>query len=107
MRVQFEGAEALFMLGTDDNVASVENVDVEVILNDGSRWSATFISLAEIGRVMERWKATGEHLSGTYLRVPDLILVNQGGIEEMVSVLNSILAGGSLETALVRIDIEE
>jgi hypothetical protein len=107
VRVQLNGAEALFMLSADDSIDSVENVDVEVILDDGTRWSATFISPNEIVRIMKRWETTGEHLSGSYLRVPDLIVVSQGGLEKMVAVLNSILASGDPARALVRIDIEE
>lgn len=95
------------MLGADDDIDSVENVDVEVILGNGSRWSATFISLTEIGRIMKRWEATGEYLSGSYLRIPDLIVVSRGGLERMVAVLNSILASGDPATALVRINTEE
>jgi hypothetical protein len=105
--VQLNGAEALFMLGAQDDARHVENVDVEVVLDDGSRWSATFLSVAEIGRLMKRWEATGEYLDGAYLRVPDLIVVRHGGVEGMVAVLNSILATGDPGTALIRIDIEE
>lgn len=107
LKVQLDGAVAAFMLGAEDSPELVENVDVEVELSDGSRWAATFISLAEIGRIMERWAMTGEYLGGSYLRVPDLIVIKQGGIEKMVEVLKSILAHGDLAAAMVRIDIEE
>ena len=30
---------ALFMLGADDDLETVENVDAELTLPDGSRWS--------------------------------------------------------------------
>ncbi len=56
---------------------------------------------------MRRWKTTGEHLNGAYLRIPDVIVVNQGGLEGMVTILKSILAAGDPAIALVRIDIEE
>jgi hypothetical protein len=95
------------MLGAEDSPELVENVDVEVVMSDGSRWAATFISLAEIDRIMKRWETTGEHLGGSYLRVPDLIIVKRGGIDRMVEVLKSILASGDPATALARIDIEE
>lgn len=66
VKVQLDGAVALFILGAGDNPKNVENVDVEVRLEDGSRWTATFLSLAEIGRVVNRWKATGECLGGLF-----------------------------------------
>jgi hypothetical protein len=56
---------------------------------------------------MKRWATTGECLGGSYLRVPDLIVVNRGGVDGMVAVLDSILADGDPAPALVRIDIEE
>lgn len=107
LKVQLDGAVAAFMLGAEDSPELVENVDVEVALSDGSRWAATFISLAEIGRIMERWETTGEYLGGSYLRIPDLIVVKHGGLEKMVEILRSILAYGDLATAMVRVDIEE
>lgn len=107
VRVQLNGAEALFMLGAEDDPRTVENADVEVVLSDGSRWSATFLSVAEIGRILDRWQLTGEYLYGAYLRVPDLIVVRQGGLEQMAAVLNSILATGDPSAGLVRIDIDE
>jgi hypothetical protein len=95
------------MLGAEDDPRQVENVDAEVVLSNGSRWSATFLSVAEISRIMKRWEATGECLDGAYLRIPDLIVVRQGGLEGMVAVLDSILATGGPAPALVRVDIEE
>jgi hypothetical protein len=107
LKVQLDDAVAVFMLGAEDDPELVENVDVEVIMSDGSRWAATFISLMEIGRIMERWEITGEHLAGAYLRVPDLIVVKRGGLDNMVELLRSILTNGDPATALVRVDIED
>jgi len=36
------------MLGADNDKESVENVDAEIVLADGSRWSVTFLTLGEI-----------------------------------------------------------
>lgn len=107
MKVQLEGAEAVFMLGADDNAKTVENVDVEVILDDGSRWSATFLSLAEIGRIMSRWKTTGECLGGSYFQCSDLVVVGREGLDAMTEVLRGLLESGQLRNVLTRVDIEE
>jgi hypothetical protein len=102
--VQLDGAEALFTLGDDDDIDTVENVDVEVVKGDGSRWSATFLSLAEIGRIMERWKTTGENHGGRFFQCHDLVIVNGGGIVGMVEVLNNLLESDELKNVLVRIE---
>ena len=107
MKVPLNNAEAVFMLGAEDDEETVENVDVEVAHADGSRWSATFLSLAEIGRIMERWKDTGEGMGGKYFQCPDLVIVRRGGLGGMVEVLNDLLDSGQFRNVLVRVDIEE
>jgi hypothetical protein len=105
--IQLSGAELRFMLGAEDDAATVENVDAEVILRDGSRWSATFLSVAEIARILKRWQVSGECSSGAYFRCPDLIVVSRGGIDTMGNIIRGILASGDLGSVLTRIDIEE
>ena len=41
---------ALFMLGTDDAPETVEDVDAELRLPDGTRWSASFMTLGACDR---------------------------------------------------------
>ncbi|TDC50152.1 hypothetical protein E1258_26650 [Micromonospora sp. KC207] len=106
-KVQLNGAEAAFMLGAADDADTVENVDVEVTLDDGSRWSATFLTLAEIRRLMERWEATGECFSGAYFQCADLVIVGQGGIAAAADLLRQLVDSGRIREVLVRIDIEE
>ena len=83
-------AVAVFTLGADDDPATVENVDVQV-LADGSRWSATFLTLRELDVLMERWKESGESHAGAYLRVPDLIVIREPGLAAMVAVLEGMV----------------
>lgn len=107
VKVQLTGAEVTFMLGAEDDSTTVENVDVEVALADGSRWSATILSLAEVGRVMDRWKATGEALNGRYFRCPDLVIVDGCGIEAYAELLGALVSSGEFRDVLTRVDIEE
>jgi len=106
-KVQLNGAEAVFMLGSADDPDTVENVDVEVALDDGSRWSATFLTLAEIRRLMARWKATGECLSGAYFQCSDMVIVEQGGIVAATDLLRRLVDSGRIQDVLSRVDIEE
>lgn len=106
-RVRLNGADAVFMLGSDDDANTVENVDVEVVVDDGSRWSATLVTLAEIGRLMSRWKATGECLHGAYFQCADLVVVEQGGIAAATELLRQLVDSGQIRDVLVRVDIED
>ncbi|MBQ1030372.1 hypothetical protein ABZ388_15350 [Micromonospora parva] len=106
-KVQLNGAEAVFMLGADDDADTVENVDVEVTLDDKSRWSATFLTLTEIQRLMERWEATGECFAGAYFQCADLVIVDQGGIVAATNLLRRLVDTGRIREVLVRVDIEE
>ncbi|WP_345365414.1 hypothetical protein [Actinoallomurus liliacearum] len=85
---------AVFMLGAEDEVDSVENVDVEVYLSDGTRWSATFMTMREIEKIMDRWRSSGENSGGRYFRSGDLVIVREAGISAMVQTMESALADG-------------
>ena len=106
-KVQLTGAVAVFMLGHDDDAAAVENVDVEVTLDDGSRWVATLLTLDEIRRLMERWKTTGECLDGSYFQCADLVIVDRPGIEAAADLLRRLVDAGHIRDVFVRVDIEE
>lgn len=61
-RVHTEYFEAAFLPNLGEDLEAVDNVDVLVDLPDGSRWSATIITLAHVELAMKRWTATGEAL---------------------------------------------
>lgn len=92
------------MLGSEDRVEAVENVDAEVTLTDGSRWSVTFMTLREVSRIMDRWVETGENLSGLYFQCPDLVIMRDGGLPAMVGALHGILESGGPEGILGKLD---
>lgn len=48
-----EGFEALFMPSDGEDLDEVCNLDVFVALKDGSRWTATVFTVAEIERLMK------------------------------------------------------
>lgn len=53
-RVRTEPFKAAFLPNADEDLESVDDVDVFVDLKDGSRWSATVITLAEVEVIMAR-----------------------------------------------------
>jgi hypothetical protein len=104
LKVHIEDAEVTFMLGASDDAETVENVDVEVVLAEGSRWSATFLSLAEVSRIMNRWKVTGECLGGSFFRCPDLVIINKGGAAEILEIIKELVVTGELQNTLMPLD---
>lgn len=51
-RVRAAGFQVLFLVEPDEVIEEVCNVDAEVHLADGSRWSSTIFTLAEVDRLM-------------------------------------------------------
>ncbi|XCM29123.1 hypothetical protein ABXI76_06740 [Streptomyces parvus] len=85
---------ALFLLGADDIPETVEDADAQLLLPDGSRWSATFMTLGAIETVMIRWRETGEYGSGSFFACSDLVIIPEGGVAAMVDAFHTILAEG-------------
>lgn len=101
--VHLTSATALFM-GLDGPPGDVCNVDVEVIVGDGSRWSATFLTLDEVERLMTRWSETGEALGGRICYGDDLVLLREAGLPFMVDVLDALVESGDFRDVLKRLD---
>ena len=105
--VRTDRFEALFLPSADEDLDAVCNVDVEVRLTeDGSRWSATIFTLAEVGRLMKRWSQTGEELGGRYFWCSDGLIVRDPGIDNMIQVLADLFDAGDLMQVLQRLDDE-
>jgi hypothetical protein len=104
LKIALGSAELTLLLGEGDREDSVENVDVVLTLEDGSRWSATVLSLAEITVLMERWRESGEHLSGRYFACPDLVIVREPGVATIAEVFGEILRTGGPEGILLPIE---
>ncbi|WP_344076453.1 hypothetical protein [Streptomyces crystallinus] len=66
-RVSTQHFEAAFLPDADEDRESVDNVEVFVDLRDGSRWSATMITLAQVGAISVG-PPTRDHRGGGVLR---------------------------------------
>ncbi|WP_371792550.1 hypothetical protein OG285_27770 [Streptomyces sp. NBC_01471] len=99
-RVENPQFSALFMLGAEDDKETIENVDAELGLPDGTRWSATFMTLRAIGQVMSRWRDTGECSGGAYFQCPDLVIIPEGGLAAMLDSFKGIVESGGPEGVL-------
>jgi len=103
-RVRAEAFEVSFLPDDGQDVETVCNVDVFVDLPDGSRWSATVFTLAEVERLMDLWATTGEALGGRYFWCSDGLIVGEPGVSVMVEVLTGLLGSGDFRQVLRQID---
>jgi hypothetical protein len=103
-RVHTEYFEAAFVPNAGEDLEAVDNIDVFVDLPDGSRWSATIITLAQVEIVMKRWEATGEALGGRYFWVSDGLIVRDAGISNMTRVLIGLVENDEFTQVFQRLD---
>ncbi|MFD5067581.1 hypothetical protein ACFWNC_06490 [Streptomyces sp. NPDC058369] len=103
-RVRTDAFEASFLPSPDEDLEAVCNVDAEVRLMDGSRWSATIFTVAEVERLMEVGTRSGEDLGGRYFWCSDGLIVREPGIESMAHVIAGLLASGAFSQVLQRLD---
>ncbi|MEU6527272.1 hypothetical protein ABZ892_31700 [Streptomyces sp. NPDC046924] len=99
-RVRTDRFEASFPLSAGEDPAAVCNVDVEVRLTEGSRWSATVLTVAEVHRLMEKGSKTGEDLDGRYFWCLDSLIVRDPGIDNMIQVITGLLDNGDFDPDL-------
>jgi hypothetical protein len=100
--VDLDSGGRLIIHGAYDDGA-VTNADVELVDAQGNRWSATVLTLPEVGRIMETWQASGGCQSGAYLRVPDLVIVRDPNPEAVVQVFAELHRTGEHRTEMMPI----
>jgi len=54
-----------------------DNVDVEIKMDDGRVYSATFFTMENIKRLLQDYQTSGECANGTYIWAADMIIVNR------------------------------
>jgi hypothetical protein len=86
-----EGFEASFLPSDGEDLDEVCNVDVLVNLENGSRWTATVFTVAEVERLMKLWAGTDEALGGRYFWVWDGLIVRDPGIDSMTGVIAGLI----------------
>ncbi|MFD5887162.1 hypothetical protein ACFWHQ_14430 [Streptomyces sp. NPDC060334] len=103
-RVRMEAFEASFLPSPDEDLNSVCNVDVFVDLQDGSRWTATLFTVAEVERLMDVWAESGEALGGRFFWVSDGLIVRDPGVNSMSQVIAGLIETDEFSTVFQRIE---
>jgi len=76
-----------------------DNVDIEVRLPDGSRWSATVFTVDNLRSLMAKWRSTGER-SGRFVSAPDMIVVDHLSDAGLRDLVDDLVAEGTLQEVL-------
>jgi hypothetical protein len=97
-----DGGARLILRGIGDDGAA-NNCDLELVAADGSRWSATVLTTDEIGRLMTSFEATGECLAGAYFACPDLLVVRDGTVAGVESLMRALWASEDYRTEMRRL----
>lgn len=105
-RVRTDRFEVSFLPDAGEELEAVCDVDVEVRPADGSRWSATVFTVAEVERLTGEEARTGEDLGGRCFWCSDGLSVRDPGIENTPRTLADLLGSGEFEQSLQRLDDE-
>ncbi|MFJ5924743.1 DUF4279 domain-containing protein [Kitasatospora sp. NPDC092948] len=103
-RVRNDAFEIRFLPDPYEHPDYVYNIDAEVLLPDGSRWSTTFLTIDEVDRLMNRWDGTGEVLGSRHFSCSDGLIVRSPGIAGMVEAIVRLLETGELQHTLKQLD---
>lgn len=101
-RVRTQAFEASFLPHPDEDLDSICNVDVFVNPQDGSRWTATGFTVAEVERLMDAWAETGEALGDRYFWVSDGLIVRNPGVDSMIQVIAGLIENDEFSTVFQR-----
>jgi hypothetical protein len=103
-RVRTSVFDVTFMVGGGERPETVENVDAEIRLPDGSRWSVTVFTLAEVERLMSAWARTGEYGGGSYFWCFGGLVVRDPGVDNITIALADLYQSGNFREALNCLD---
>ncbi|MGI5215872.1 hypothetical protein [Plantactinospora sp. CA-290183] len=91
---------ARFLLDPDTD--TVANVDALVDLPNGSTWALTIFTVDEVGRLLARWKETGEVANGSYFWAADQLIVPEPGVSAMAAAIRELVCNGDITSVGVR-----
>jgi hypothetical protein len=99
---------ARFLLDLDVETAeTVANVDAFVDLPDGSTWALTICTVDEVGRLLARWKETGEVANGSYCWAADQLIVPEPGVSAMTTAIRELVRSGDITSAGIRCEDQD
>ena len=76
-----------------------DNIDIEVHLLSGKRYSASLFTVKNLQTLMDRHQITGESNHGQYIYTPDMIIVRRLTVDIIVAMIDDLLKSGSFKFA--------
>jgi hypothetical protein len=76
-----------------------DNIDIEVQLEDGRRFGATFFTLRSIARVIEKNRNTGECARGLYHWTANMIVVSELSLDAIRRTVRDLIETEEFEQA--------
>ena len=80
-----------------------DNTDVCVTFADGSRWIATFFTYSNIGKLVEKYRRTGECNHGKYFWATDMILVDRVSRDRIEEIIQYLIDHEEFENVFSRV----
>ena len=107
LRLEKDGYVLLIFSEACPESQASQNVDIEVVFDDGRRYSGTMFTLAALEALMASNGATGEMASGSYFWCPDLVVVKELSVEVITRCIEDIIRQGVIDSALQALDSTE
>ncbi|MEU4144680.1 hypothetical protein [Streptomyces parvulus] len=101
--VRMEDFQASFLPSDGEDLDELCNVDVFVALKDGSCWTATVFTVAEVERLLKLWEGSDEALGGRYFWVSDGLIVRDPGVDSMTDVIAGLIENGEFSEIFQRV----
>lgn len=76
-----------------------DNVDVEITLDDGGIYSATFFTLKNLKAIIDSHKISGESAGGAYIWAVDMIVVEELTEEVIFKSIEDLIQKGNISIA--------
>lgn len=84
--------------------AADENIDVQIDLLDGRKFTATFFTLRNLKYLLEKFRTTGECAKGAYVWATDMIVVESIDEETIHKTVASLIETGEIEFACTELE---
>jgi hypothetical protein len=84
-----------------------DNVDVEVLFDDGARYMATFFTVRNIQKLMDQYQQTGECMKGLYFWASGLIVVRTLTRQNIAKAVGDLVGKKEFERAFSRTESSE
>ncbi|MFZ6680947.1 hypothetical protein [Undibacterium sp. Tian12W] len=79
--------------------AADENIDVQIDLLDGRKFTATLFTLRNLTYLLDKYRTTGECANGTYIWAADMIVVESLDEATIQKTIASLIETGDIEFA--------